>query len=65
MSREKIFAVYKGDEFIDLGTRKELAEKLNIKPNSIKFYSTPIYRKRTKDKPNSLIVIKIEDDEKE
>lgn len=63
MSKENIYAVYKGDEFIDLGTKKELAKKLNIKPGSIHFYSTPTYRKRIKDETNSLIVIKIDDDE--
>lgn len=63
MSKENIYAVYKGDEFIDLGTRKELAEKLNLKPSTIKFLSTPIYRKRIKDETNSLIAIKIEDDD--
>lgn len=63
MSKENIYAVYKGDEFIDLGTRKELAEKLNLKPDTVKFLSTPTYRKRIKNRPNALIAIKIDDDE--
>ena len=50
MSKENIYAVYKGDEFIDLGTKKELAKKLNIKPRSIGFMTTPSYKKRIKKK---------------
>lgn len=63
MSKENIYAVYKGDEFIDLGTKKELAKKLNLKPSSVHFLSTPTYRKRIKDISNSLIVIRIDDDD--
>ena len=54
------YAIYKGDKFIDLGTLQELSEKLNVKPNTIYFYSTPTYRKRSKGKyGNKLIVIKV------
>lgn len=63
MKKENIYAVYKGDEFIDLGTKKELAKKLNIKLSSMKFLITPTYRKRIKNKNDSLIVIKIDDDD--
>lgn len=63
MSKENIYAAYKGDEFIDLGTKKELAKKLNIKPSSIHFYTTPTYRKRRENSPNSLIIIRIDDEE--
>ena len=31
MSREKIYALYKGDTFIDLGTKKYLADKLGVR----------------------------------
>ena len=65
MSREKIFAVYKGDEFIDLGTKTELAKKLDLKPDTIDFYATSIYKKRIKDKPDAMIVIRIEEKTKE
>lgn len=61
MSREKIYAVYKGDEFIDLGTKTELAKKLGLKPATIDFYTAPIYKKRIKDKPDAMIVIRIEE----
>ena len=59
MSKENIYAVYKGDEFIDLGTKNELAKKLNIKPKSIGFMTTPSYKKRIKKTENRLVVIKL------
>lgn len=55
-----MYALYKGDTFIDLGTKEYLAQKLNVKVATIVFYMTPTYRKRTKD--NAYIVIKIEED---
>jgi len=58
----QIYALYKGDKFIDLGTKEYLAKKLNVKPETISFYTTPSYRKRIKDYNKTLIIIKIEDD---
>ena len=40
------YAIYKGDKFIDIGTAKELAEKCNVKPETIEFYATPSHLKR-------------------
>lgn len=56
-----MYAIYYGDQFIDLGTKKELADKYNIKTSTINFYMSPAHRKRTEEK--SWIVIKIEEDE--
>ena len=58
---EKVYAIYKGDKFIDLGTKKELAEKLKIKPKSICYYISPSYQKRSKVYNKRLIVIEIKD----
>lgn len=63
MSKENIYALYKGDKFIDLGTKEYLAEKLNVTPETIYYYTTPAYRKRIKDYNKRLFVIKIEDDQ--
>lgn len=61
-----MFALYKGDEFIDLGTRQELAKKMGVTPKTISYLSTPARMRKIKDKENkSLIAIKIEDDEDE
>lgn len=45
MTRE--FALYKGENLIAFGSRKELAEKIGVKEESIKFYGSPTYQKRT------------------
>lgn len=55
-----MYALYHGDEFIDLGSKEYLASLLNVKISTINFYMSPTYRKRTND--NGYIVIKIEED---
>lgn len=54
-----IFALYKGDEYLDMGTAQELANKLEVKTETIKFYATPTNHKRN---PNGLVAIRVEDD---
>lgn len=57
------YAIYKGDTFLFIGTKKECAEYLNVKEKSITFYSSSTYRKRgLGDDGNKIIVIKIEED---
>ena len=53
------YALYKGDTFIDLGTKEYLAKLLNVKKDTITFYGSPTYRRRTKD--NAYIVIPIKE----
>lgn len=65
MSREKDYALYKGDELIAIGTKKEIAEATGLKISSVAFYGTPSYRKNLKDDEDGLILIRIEDDEDE
>ena len=60
MSKEKIYALYKGDSFIAMGTKKELADYLGVTIRTISFYSTPTYQKRYNYK--GWVVIRIEDD---
>lgn len=61
----KEYALYRGDEFITLGTREYLAEYLGVKPETITFWATPTHRKRIKNEDKCLIVIKIEDDDED
>lgn len=60
------YAVYKGDEIIAIGTRKELAEKFNVKRSTVRFWSTPanIRRISNRRRGNSKgkLAIKIEDE---
>ena len=61
MRRKSIYAIYKGDKFINLGTLDELAADLNISKSTIKFYTTPSYEKR--EHKNRYVVIKIDDED--
>jgi len=57
------FALYRGDEFVDVGTAEEIAKRLGCKPDTIRFYATPSYQARLKDRDKRLIAIRIEEDE--
>lgn len=55
-----MYALYHGDNFIDLGTKEYLANKLGVAVRTITFYMSKTYRTRTGDR--GWIVIKIEED---
>jgi len=55
------YALYKGDEFLDLGTATELSERHHVDPNSIKWYSTPVHHRRCEGHENRLLAIKVTD----
>lgn len=55
-----IYALYKGDEFLSLGTIKEIAKEMNIKESTIRFYNKPSYMKRAGK--NARVIIKVEED---
>lgn len=62
MRKKQEYALYKGDEFIDLGTIEELAERMGVAPKTIRHYQTPAYKKKGKDDFNRKVLIKIERD---
>lgn len=58
MNEENIYALYRGEKFLAIGTKKELAELLNVKVETVSFYATPSYKKRTnQDKARRLVCI--------
>lgn len=63
MKKEIIYAIYKGDDFVYMGTKKECAKYLNVEPYTVYFYTTPTYRSRFKDNEDSqrIVVLKVED----
>lgn len=63
MKKQIIYALYKGDQFIDLGTKEHLAKLLNVTPKTIKFYASPSARKRIKNYSNAMFCIRIEEEE--
>lgn len=58
MHKPKIYALYKGNELLEIGTKKELAEKFGVKTETIGYYSTPAYQQRTNpDKARRLVAL--------
>lgn len=58
MNKEKVYALYRGEKFLGIGTKKELAELLNVKVETISFYGTLAYKKRTNlNKARRLVVL--------
>jgi len=55
-----IYALYRGDEFIDLGTADELAKKRGVSKNTIQFLASPIYKKRHNNSDKVIFAYKIE-----
>lgn len=56
----KDYALYKGDEFIDLGNIHELSQRQEISISSLRFYMTPAYKKRCPQNGNRLLLIAID-----
>ena len=56
----KEFACYKGDEFIAIGTIKELAEKTGYAETTLRFCTHPASKKRNKG--NRLAVFAVDDE---
>lgn len=57
MNKEKNYALYRGEKFLGIGTKKELAELLNVKVKTISFYGTPAYKKRTNEAKSRRLVL--------
>ena len=55
-----IYAIYKGDEIIAMGTRKELSELLKVKIRTINYWASPANYKR--DKGKRKIAIKVDEE---
>lgn len=60
------YAVYKGDEFLCLGTARECAAYLGVKISTIRYLLSPAYSKiieKRQDSKGPLIAIKVDDEE--
>lgn len=58
----KEYALYKGEQMVSIGTVKEIAEERGVKPETIRFYSSGVYQRRSKREVNNrLQLIKLED----
>ena len=59
------YAIYKGDTFLFIGTAEECANKMNVKPDFIKWLTTPTGKRRfenRKNKNKALRAVKLESD---
>lgn len=45
----KEFALYKGEELIAMGTKREIAEQLGVSASTIGYYGTPVYARCTSE----------------
>lgn len=55
----KVYAIYKGDQFVTVGTVKECAEDLKLKEATIKWMSSPACHKR--DVQDRMVAYVVED----
>lgn len=56
--KKKTFAIYQGDNFVDMGTIKELSQKTGLKPRTLLWYC---YCNRYKSKQHRYTVIETEE----
>lgn len=54
--RRRLYAIYDDDNFVDLGTKEKLAERLNIKPETVSWLASPSARKRYKKGRTSVFI---------
>lgn len=51
----KEYALYKGEEIIAMGTKKEIAEQLGVSASTVGYYGTPVYARRTSENGRRLV----------
>lgn len=59
----KQYALYKGDEFLEIGTRQELAEYLGVSITTIDFYKSKAWLERSGYR--SYVLVEVKEDEEE
>lgn len=58
-NKNKIYALYKGDEFIADGTIEELHESTGKSINMLEFMTYPVYKKRVRKSKNRLTMTEL------
>lgn len=56
---EPVLVLYRGDEVVGVGTKEELAKKLNVQPKTIAFYASPSNLKRARRDFEILVAEKV------
>jgi len=65
MKKKRIYAMYKGDTFITTGTLAEIAAYCGIAFATVRFYTSPTYKKRVKNIKECIDVFRLDDDDDE
>ena len=64
-----VYAVYKGDEFITVGTALECARELGVKEETIRYKSMPSYKRRIAKNSTggaqAMVVFRLEEDDED
>lgn len=55
--RAKEYALYKGEELLVMGTKREIAKQLGVSPSTVGCYGTPVYARRTSENGRRLVEI--------
>lgn len=55
------YAVYRGDDFIDIGTADELAKEFGVTAKTVKWWAKPSNIRR--DKGNRIVAVKLTDED--
>lgn len=50
------YVLYKGEELLAMGTKREIAEQLGVSPSTIGYYRTPVYAQRTSEERGRRLV---------
>lgn len=50
--KKQDYALYKGDELLDMGTAEEIAARRGVKPETIYYYATASQARRHRKSPN-------------
>lgn len=59
----KEFALYKDEEFLCIGTIKEIAKEMNLNESTVRFYATEAYKIKTGG--NGKVLVCLDDDDNE
>lgn len=63
--QKRVYALYKGDDFITEGTLREISEETGKSISHLKFMTYPSYEKRCGESNRRLRLINLDDEEEE
>lgn len=63
MSKKALYAAYRGDDLVGIGTARELAEKMGITWSTFHYYASPSHLKRTAGSKRAARVVRIDGDD--